>query len=261
MPREADNGQQDYAVAAVGRAMDVVAALSRKGPATLTELAAEAGYTRVLVFRALHTLEGRGLVMQDGPRGRWRLGASWLGIARAAETQRALANAAAPHLRALQGACKETVLLAVRDGQESQIAAIDPPDPDGRTVNPVGTRGALHAGPARLLLAYAPVNLQRSVLASRLPRLTAATRIDPAAIAADLPRIRARGWLIAIDEVQEGLTSVSTGVRDMTGAVIAALTIQGPNGRMRAPRPHTLITPLMDAAAAIETVLLRFSER
>ena len=102
--------------------------------------------------------------------------------------------------------------------------------------NPVGARAPLHAGPARLLLAHAPAALQRSVLASRLPRLTATTKIDAPTIAADLPRILARGWLIATDEVQDGLTSVSTGVRDMGGEVVAALAIQAPNGRMqRAP--------------------------
>ncbi len=255
MPREVDIGQSAYAVGAVEHAMGVVAALMRTGPATLSDLAAEAGCTRVTTFRALHTLRSWGLVMQEGPRGRWRLGAGWLGIARAANNQHALAHAAAATLQALAAACQETVQLTVRDGQESQLVAVYHGNAEPAPIRPDDARAPLHAGPGRLLLAHAPGDVQRNVLASRLPRLTGATRIDPAWIAADLPRIRLRGWLIATNEVQDGMVTVSHGVRDPTGEVFAVVTIVAPSGRMRAPRPHTLLTPLMATAAALEAAL------
>ena len=49
--------------------------------------------------------------------------------------------------------------------------------------------------------------------------------------------------------------TVSHGVRDPGGEVFAAVTIAAPASRMRAPRPHTLLTPLMAAVTALEAVL------
>lgn len=158
-------------------------------------------------------------------------------------------------MQALATACQETVQLAVRDGQESQLVAVHRGNAEPDPIKPADARAPLHAGPGRLLLAYAPADVQRNVLTGRLPRLTDTTRVDAAWIAAELPRIRLRGWLVAINEVQDGVVTVSHGVRDPSGEVFAAVTIAGPASRMRAPRPHTLLTPLMATAAALEVAL------
>jgi len=228
-----------------------VAALTRLGPATLSQLAIETGCTRVTAFRILHTLQARGLVLQEHRRGPWQLGTGWSAIARAAGSQQALAKAAAPEMTRLAAAVQETVYLSVRDGPECEVVAIQRGDSNVRVYLTVGQRAPLHAGPGRLLLAYAPPAVQRSVLANRLPRLTPATRTDPIGISADLPRIRARGWLITIEEMHEGAVSVNAGVRDPSGEVVAVLTIGAPQTRMRAPRPHTLLTPLIAAAETL----------
>jgi DNA-binding IclR family transcriptional regulator len=258
MPPDAGPGPRstpDYGIAAVDRALDLVAALTRLGPATLSQLALETGCTRVTAFRILHTLQARGLVLQDGRRGPWQLGTGWQACARAAGSQRALAKAAAPEMTRLAAAVQETVYLSVRDGQEREVVAIQRGDPNVHVYTTVGQRAPLHAGPGRLLLAYAPAALQRSVLATRLPRLTPATRTDPVGINAELPRIRARGWLITTEEMHVGAVSISTGVRDRSGEVVAVLTIASPLTRMRAPRPHTLLTPLIAAGETLGRAL------
>jgi DNA-binding IclR family transcriptional regulator len=252
-PRGTGTGPDDpdYGIAAVERTFDVVAAIMRAGPSTLAGIAAEAGCNRATTFRILHTLQSRGLVTQDGPRGLWRLGTAWLTVARTARRQHAMERAAAPFMIALAEACREAIYLAVRDGQESEVVAVHTSDKQMRIYAKPGDRGPLHAGPGRLMLAYAPAPIQSAVLMSRLPRLTPTVRIDAPWIAADLQRIRTRGWLITHDEIEEGAVTVSTPVRDNAGDVIAALTIASPNIRMRPPRPHTLLTTLIDAAMAL----------
>ncbi len=163
--------------------------------------------------------------------------------------------AARPVLSAFAQSCGETVSLVVRDGEQCEVVAVQPPLPGVRAYAALGERGPLHAGPGRLLLAYAPAEVQRAVLASRLPRLGPATRTDPAWVAADLPRIRARDWLIATDEIADGVVSISTAVRDGAGEVTGALSIVSPSLRMRQPRPHTLLTPLTAAAVALGRAL------
>ena len=82
---------RDYSIAAVGRALDLLEALSRIGPAPLAALAESARCTRTAGFRLLRTLEARGFAIQDEARGMWRLGARWGVLGRAAVEQGALA--------------------------------------------------------------------------------------------------------------------------------------------------------------------------
>ena len=247
--------QPGYGIAAVERTAALVAAMVRLGPSPLTRLAAAAGCTAPNAFRILHTLSELGLVAQEGKRGPWQLGAGWLPVARAAVRQGAVPLAARPVLSAFAASCGETVSLIFRDGEQCEVVAVQPQTPAIRAYAALGERGPLHAGPGRLLLAYADAAVQRAVLASRLTRLGPATRIDPAWVSADLPRIRARDWLITTDEIGDGAVTVSTTVRDEGGRVIGALNIVAAGLRMRAPRPHTLLTPLTEVAAVLGRVL------
>ncbi len=246
---------RDYSIAAVGRALDLLEALARVGPAPLATLADTAKCTRTAGFRLLRTLEARGFAIQDEARGIWRLGARWSVLGRAAQQQGALAATAMPFLSALGKATGENVYLRMRDAMESEVLAIFQTDPGLRLYSEVGQRRPLHAGPSRLLLAHAPEAVQTQVLAQRLPRFTPATRTDAAWIAADLQRIRARGYLVTADEVVAGVVSVAAPVRDASGQVVAVLFISAPSMRMRPPRPRALVAQVMDAAAKLSQML------
>lgn len=246
---------RDYSIAAVNRALDLLEALSRIGPAPLAALADDAHCTRTAGFRLLRTLEARGFAIQDEARGMWRLGARWGVLGRAAVEQGALAATAMPLLAALGKTSGENVYLRVRDGLESETIAIYQADPGLRLYSEVGKRQPLHAGSSRLLLAHAPEAVQTQVLAQRLPRFTPATRTDSAWIAADLQRIRTRGYLMTTDEVVAGAATVAAPVRDASGQVVAVLSVSAPTMRMRPPRPRALLPMVMDAAQKLSRML------
>lgn len=246
---------RDCSIAAVDRALDLLEALARIGPAPLASLADAAGCTRTAGFRLLRTLQARGFAIQDEARGLWCLGARWTALGRAAAEQGALAATAMPYLAALGKASNENVYLRVRDGMESETIATYQTDPGLRVYTEVGKRLALHAGSSRVLLAYAPEPIQTQVLAQRLPRFTPATRTDSAWIAADLQRIRNRGYLITSDEVVAGAVSIAAPVRDAAGQVLAVLHISAPSMRMRLPRPRGLVPVVMDAADQLSRAL------
>ncbi len=245
----------DYNIAAVERALDLLEALSRTGPAPLAALADAARCTRTAAFRLLRTLQARGFALQDEARGVWRLGARWGVLGRASHDQGALAASASSHLAELGQAVGENVYLGTRDALLAETIATYQAEPTLRLYSQAGTRGPLHAGPARLLLAYAPEAIQTQVLAQRLPRFTPATRTDPTWIAADLQRIRSRGYLITADEVYPGAVSASAPVRDAAGQVIAVITVSGPSMRMRPPRPKSLLPQLLDCARRLSVAL------
>ncbi len=245
----------DYSIAAVQRALDLLEALARTGPVTLATVAEAAGCTRTAAFRLLRTLQARGFAIQDEARGIWRLGARWTALGRAAQDQGALAAAAQPYLAELGQAVGENVYLLTRDGMQAETVAVFQADPLLRVYAEIGSRRLLHAGAARLLLAYAPEAVQTQLLAQRLPRFTPATRTDPAWIAADLHRIRARGYLITSDEVHPGAVSVSAPVRDAAGQVVAVLCVTAPSMRMRPPRPRSLLPPVLEEVAKLSRAL------
>jgi IclR family transcriptional regulator, KDG regulon repressor len=246
---------RDYNIAAVDRTLDLLEALSRLGPASLAALAESAGCTRTAAFRLLRTLQGRGFTIQDEARGLWRLGARWSALGRAASEQGALAATAMPVLVALGKATGENVYLRVRDGMESETVAIYQTDPTIRMYSEVGKRGPLHAGSSRILLAFAPEAVQTQLLAQRLNRYTPATRVDSTWIAADLQRIRTRGYLITSDEVVAGAVGIAAPVRDAAGAIVAVLHISSPSMRMRPPRPRNLLPQVMEAATKLSQAL------
>jgi IclR family KDG regulon transcriptional repressor len=160
-----------------------------------------------------------------------------------------------PILGALGKATGENVYLRVRDGMESETVCIYQTDPTIRMYSEVGKRGPLHAGSSRILLAFAPEAVQTQLLAQRLNRYTPATRIDPTWIAADLQRIRTRGYLITSDEVVAGAVGIAAPVRDATGTVVAVLYISAPSMRMRPPRPRNLLPQVIDAASKLSQAL------
>ncbi|WP_428483343.1 IclR family transcriptional regulator [Rhodopila sp.] len=250
-----ETSSKDYNIAAVDRTLDLLEALARLGPASLAALAESAGCTRTAAFRLLRTLQSRGFAIQDEARGLWRLGARWSVLGRAATEQGALAATAMPFLASLGKATGENVYLRVRDGMESETVAIYQTDPAIRMYSEVGKRGPLHAGSSRVLLAFAPEAVQTQLLAQRLNRITPATRIDPTWIAADLQRIRARGYLITSDEVVPGSVSIACPIRDAAGAVVAVLDIDSPSMRMRPPRPRALLPQVMEAAVRLSEAL------
>ncbi|MDQ2804793.1 MAG: hypothetical protein M3Y41_19755, partial [Pseudomonadota bacterium] len=161
----------------------------------------------------------------------------------------------APLMAELGQAVAENIYLLTRDGLMAETVAVHQADPALRPYAAVGDRHHLHAGTSRLLLAYAPEPVQTQVLAQRLPRFTPATRTDAAWIAADLQRIRARGYLLTSDEVNPGAVSVSAPVRDASGQVVAALCISAPSIRMRPPRPRSLLPQTLEVAAKLSRTL------
>ena len=255
-PQETDAARaREAGMVAVDHALDLLDVLARLSPIATARLERETGHSHATALRLLTALQARGFVVHSTCDDVWQLGPRWDAMQRAAHSQGALAAASMPFLAALAKATGENIYLRCRDGMEAETIAVYQADPVLRVYTEVGKRGPLHAGPARLLLAHAPEPVQTQVLSQRLQRFTPATRTDPNWIAADLQRLRARGYLITADEVNAGAASVSAPVRDASGQVIAVLILSAPSMRLRPPRPRQLLPQVLDAAAHLSRAL------
>jgi IclR family KDG regulon transcriptional repressor len=246
---------KEASTAMLERGIDLLELLAKDGPIGVAELAKRAYCAPITATRLLRILQTKGFAVCDETAKIWRLGTRWNAFGQAAVEQDALATTAMPFLTALGIAAGENAYLRVREGMSSETIAVYQTDPALRIYTDVGNRGPLHAGTSRMLLAHAPEAVQTQLLTQRLPRFTPATRTDPTWIAADLQRIRARGYLVTSDEVVPGAVSVGAPVRDASGQVVGVMFISAPTMRMRPPRPRALVSVVQDAAAKLSHAL------
>jgi len=194
--------------------------LESEEPVGLTELAAASGIPKSTASRLVGALERRGLIEQDGERGRLRPGPAILRVAERSMLERNIIELSRPALDALADATGETINLAV-------------PGPEGvEHIAQVDSRHFLGAGQW----------LGRSVgyEHSANGKVFAAFGRAPAgagqASAASLDAVRREGFASSVDELEVGLAAVAAPVRGARGDVIAALSISGPTLRITPER-------------------------
>ncbi|WP_072845146.1 IclR family transcriptional regulator [Rhodococcus tukisamuensis] len=223
-------------IGVLDKAMAVLYAVAEQ-PCNLGELCARTGLPRATAHRLAVGLEVHRLLARDGD-GLWRPGP---GLAELAPTAHdSLLEAASlilPRLREITG---ESVQLYRREGlQRVCIAAMEPPTGLRDTVL-VGARLPMTAGSgAKVLLAWADPQVQRTVLADAL----FSERV--------LVEIRKRGWAQSAAEREAGVASVAAPVRDRAGVVIAAISVSGPIDRMGRRPGARWAADLLAAAEAL----------
>jgi DNA-binding IclR family transcriptional regulator len=244
----AGNGAPAHGVAAVDRGADLLLrVLESETPVGLGELAAASGIPKSTASRLLTALERRGLIEQDGERGRLRPGPAILRVAERGMLERNIVELARPSLDALSDASGETINLAVpgRDGVE-HVAQVD-------------GRHFLGAGQwlGRAVESHCTANgkvflaFGRSSVPATLTAHTDRTITDPGRLEQELELVRRRGFASAVDELELGLAAIAAPVRGARGDVVAALSISGPTLRLAPARIHELKTILIDEGRAL----------
>jgi IclR family transcriptional regulator, acetate operon repressor len=116
-----------HGTAAIDRGADLlVRVLESEQPVALTDLALAAGLPKSTASRLVSALERRGLIAQDGERGRLRPGPAILRVAERSMLERSLVEVSRSALDVLAEATGETINLSVPgpDGVE-HIAQVD----------------------------------------------------------------------------------------------------------------------------------------
>jgi len=225
-----------YRIESVSRATDVLCAFLRPPHRFgLAELTLATGQTKNQTFRMLQTLALAGFVVQDGETKTYRLGSRLVDLAAVAVHGSDLVRVAGPVHDALADETGETVNLITRLDARPAIC-VDKRDSRQRLqiTASVGARFALHAGASpKLLLAFSPPEAIASYLreCQPFPAFTSSTITEPAALRAELERIRAQGYAVSNEEMDEGVCSIAAPVRDAGGAIVAGLSVAAPTIR------------------------------
>jgi IclR family transcriptional regulator, acetate operon repressor len=210
------------------------------GATSVGELAQRSGLPKSTVSRAVSALERRGLLQRDGARRSVRPGPVLLGLARRGVPDADLVDLAGLILQALSDASGETINLAVPTplGVE-HLAQVDSRHFIGST-NWLGRRveySTTAVGKVFAAFGAAPPELDHAI---------------PDAV---LETTRARGYAIAVGELEPGLAAMAAPVRDAGGETVAALSISGPDHRLTTTRIAELAPVLVAGADGLSARL------
>ncbi len=223
------------------------------GPRSASSLARETGIPRATVARTLWTLADAGLVEET--EAGWVLGYDLVRLGRAADPDAHLIRVAQPLLAKLRDTCGESALLAVPRGDSDFeiVLQLDGPRLVGVT-NWVGKTVPLHASaPGKLLLAELDgPRLSEWLAEDELTGFTRRTITSRRRLRTELAAVRRTGVAELVDELENGLTSISAPVRDSGGALAGMVGINGPSARLGTARRVALRREILACAGVIE---------
>jgi IclR family transcriptional regulator, acetate operon repressor len=245
-------------VQSVTRALDLLEALAVPDDLGLVELALRVGLPPTTVHRLLSTLAARRYVVQDTVSGRYLLGYKVSELAeyldRRTEQLRALAR---PHLESIKKVTGETVNLTVLE--PPSIVYVDQVE-GSRTVRMFARQGATVPAYAtaagKAMLAYIPPAVVAEIYGTEpLAPLTPQTLTSLDDLAAELIKVRRRGYAIDQEEQEPGVGCVAAPVFERSAAVVAALSVTAPISRIHSADPAELGELLVGRAWSISEAL------
>jgi DNA-binding IclR family transcriptional regulator len=168
-----------------------------------------------------------------------------------------LAAVAGPFLEKLGGETGETAHLGVlSDNEVVSIASSDGHHAVRMSVT-VGQRSPVHCSSlGKSILAFLPEGSVDSILRERgLKSYTRHTIGRRSELILELKQIRARGFAVDDQELEEGLKCIGSPVRDYSGKVVAALSIAGPALRLTKERVRAMAPLVVQAASDLSVCL------
>lgn len=215
-----------YAVPALIRGATILNILAHRDSGTLSDLAREAKVAKTTALQILDTMVQIGWV-ERAAMGHYRLGVGLYLLGMAASQHRSLREVATPVMQQLVAATGLTAHLAVyQDGAGMVVEKIEGPG-FIKFGTHIGQRIPLHhTAMGRVLAAHLEESeLDRALHERGMIRNTARTITDPAQFKALLPQVRLLGYALEDEEDEPGVRCVGAPVRDLSGQVVAALSV------------------------------------
>ena len=229
---------------------------------SLFQISRNLGFPPSTVRRLLKVMMSRRLIQQDGTTRLYRLGPGLFYLASVAREGLEIRKSALPIMERLRDITGENAVLhELRDGKRVCIDKVENKEVLRDSIR-VGDQFPAHAGASgKVLLAYLPLEELRSYFkgAHGLKALTPRTITEPKKLAAELARIKKRGFAFSCGErVMDGLCAISAPIFDSDGRVPYSLTITLTPFRLQAKGRAKLIELVKRCAYEISLKLGSF---
>jgi len=238
-------------MSSVARAFRVIDRLARDGAMGVRAIAGTLDLPLGSTHRLLADLAGEHIIEQT-PDGQWQLSYRLLEITDRQIDHVGFPRMARPWCDALARFSGETVNVNVLSSLScvciDKVRGNEAMQLDWR----VGARGPLHCGgSAKAMLAFlTPADLAL-VMAAPLPAYNANTITDPAALAAEVDRIRARGYAIDAQEIVMGVFCVGVPILGRGGLPVGAISVSGTTPKAPGASLAPLVARLHEACHAV----------
>lgn len=222
-------------VQSVARSLALLEAVASESEVGLVELAQRTGLQPSTAHRLLSTLIECGYVVQNARTSRYRLGHKVVELTGSAEQRlRRLRAVVRPHLETLRDLTDETTNLVVLDRFNAIYVDQCESSRAVRMFAEIGRTVPAHASASgKAMLAFSTDGVvERLCARASLEALTSQTLTDPERLRLELARVRARGYAVDNEEFEEGVVCVAAPIFTSGGAVLAAVSVSGPAGRM-----------------------------
>lgn len=239
------------------KAIDILQIFSPTEPRlSLAEIAARLKLPKSTAHNLLQTLLSRGLIEKvDGDH--YALGTAIISLTQAVRINVELRDRAAPVMRELADFCRESVLMAVLDGNYLlYIYAVESPRRLlARTA--VGDRVPLHCTAiGKAILAHLPLpSVQSIISAVGMPPSTEATITDLPTLLQELELTRQRGYSIDCQEHEASTFCVAAPIFAASGEVVAACSISAADPELIHSRLAQISSRVVHGASEISRLL------
>ncbi len=225
-----------YIVPALAQGLAVLSLFSRtRVRVSAPEIVQELKLSRTTVFRILHTLLAAGYLCRDDDDRHYKLGPAILGSGFSYLASLDFVEVAQPLLQKLRDATGMSAHMAIRDGRDIVYVARYAAQTTIRSSVTIGTRFPVHATVMgrMMLLDMDKHELAQLFPEGSLPRFTEQTPCNLPELQALLDGDNRRGYAASQSFFERGVNSVAAPVRDVSGAIVAAInvtTVDDPGG-------------------------------
>lgn len=245
-------------VPALDRALSILELLSQsRSGLSLPEIVQQSKLPRSTVHYLVVTLERRGYLQRNERTSRYLFGLNLVRLAHSAVGALNLRQQAAPHLQALMQRTQLTVHLAVLSDNEVVLVAKHDLAQGSRMASWIGKRMDVHCTAlGKVLLAHMPeAEVERTLREHGLPRHNDNTIASPRKLREELAKVVRLGYAVDDEEDELGSRCIGAPVREVSGKVIAALSVAGTCAEINAGNIDQLVPSTIRAAAQLSAAL------
>lgn len=227
---------------------------------SLAEIAELDNMPKPTAYRLVSSLEASGFLVKTRHTShdvKYRMGLKLLELGSLVAQQLDYRGIALPYMKRLNLELKETVHLAVLDGEEAIYVEKVEAESYIRLNSKVGGRLPLHTGSApKLLLAFLdPSQIDEILKGNELRKFTENTITDKRELLLELEKIRTQGYSYTEAEYYADIAGFSYPIKNHLGEVIAALAVSLPKVNLTPEKKIWIKEQMNETAKAISTEL------
>jgi DNA-binding IclR family transcriptional regulator len=251
-------GAEKGLIGSLRRGLQILDMFERERPEIgIGEMAEQLGLHRSTTSRLAATLAAAGYLQPAGEPGRYRLSGRLAALGELAAVGADMRRTALPYLESLVQELGETGHLGVLEGTEAVTIGVVDGWQTVRMHSWVGKRSPAHCSSMgkALLAGLGAAEFAARYPGPRLEIRTEHTITDTRELARQLAEVRDRGYAVDRQELEPHLCCVAGPVFDRTGAVVASISVSGPDSRIDDTTIPAIVVAVRQAAGQISARL------